>query len=138
MRKVVQAATHLRAARAEEGLLGLLILHPDFIKSVSQRLNPESMVTDFNKGLYERLLSRFNEGQLIDLAFLSSDYEDDEMAYISRMVQNARENVCTTELAAEYADIIKNEHSMLAFNNPDQLPEDKINEMLDVLRSQRK
>lgn len=139
MRKVnPQAATHLRAARAEEGLLGLLILHPDFIKSVSQRLNPESMVTDFNKGLYERLLSRFNEGQLIDLAFLSSDYEDDEMAYISRMVQNARENVCTTELAAEYADIIKNEHSMLAFNNPDQLPEDKINEMLDVLRSQRK
>jgi DNA primase len=133
-----QAVSHLRASRAEEGLLGLLILNPDYIPSISERLNPDSMVTDFNRTLYKKLLERFENGQMIDLTFLSADFQEDEMAYISRMVQNARKSAGTPKQAFEYAEIINKEKNMLKFSNPENLSEDKIKEMLEVMRSQKK
>ena len=133
-----QAAAHLRASKAEEGLLGLLLLHPDYFRCVSPRLTPESMVTDFNRELYRRLLKRHEQGMLIELAFLSAEYEDDEMAYITRMVHNARDRTHTPEQAIEYIDVIQNEHSLLALSDPEQLPDDKIREMLAAMRAQKK
>ncbi|HPU58740.1 MAG TPA: DnaB-like helicase N-terminal domain-containing protein, partial [Candidatus Avimonas sp.] len=124
--------------RAEEGLLGLLILNPDYIPAVSKRLQPDDIVTGFNKNLYIKLLERHKNGQMIDLSFLASDYQEDEMSYISRMVQNARENPGTHEQALEYADIIISEKKMLLYSNPENLPEDKLREMLEFIRSQKK
>ena len=132
------AVSHLRASKAEEGLLGLLILNPDYIKHVSEKLDPDNMVTDFNKALYKKLLERYKNGQMIDLTFLSADYPDDEMSYISRMVQNARESVGTPEQALEYAEIINTEKNMLLLADAENLPDDKIKEMLEIMRSQKK
>ncbi|HHV51493.1 MAG TPA: DNA primase [Clostridiales bacterium] len=133
-----EAASNIRASRAEEGLLGLLILNPDYIPAVSKRLQPDDIVTGFNKNLYIKLLERHKNGQMIDLSFLASDYQEDEMSYISRMVQNARENPGTHEQALEYADIIISEKKMLLYSNPENLPEDKLREMLEFIRSQKK
>ncbi len=132
------AAANLRASKAEEGLLGLLILNPDYMPTVSKKLAPDSMVTDFNRVLYRHLIERFEKGLMIDLSYLSADYEDDQMAYISRMVQNARGNPGSPEQAAEYIGVIISEHRLLALNNPEQLPEDKIREILDAMRAQKK
>mgnify|MGYP000848137066 FL=1 len=96
------------------------------------------MVTDFNRELYRRLLKRHEQGMLIELAFLSAEYEDDEMAYITRMVHNARDRTHTPEQAIEYIDVIQNEHSLLALSDPEQLPDDKIREMLAAMRAQKK
>lgn len=77
------AEKHLRAVSAEEGLLGLLLLNPDFIGPMAERLPPEHMVTDFNRRLYRQLIERHKNGLLVELAFLSADYSEDEMAYMS-------------------------------------------------------
>ncbi len=135
------AERFVRASRAEEGLLGLLILHPDYIKAVSQRLTPELMVTPFNRALYSRLLDRSRQGLLIDLPFLTADYDENGMAYISNMLKNAREGAHTPEQAVEYVDVILSEHELLVFKNPDQLsqlPDDKIHEMLAAMREHKK
>jgi DNA primase len=105
---------------------------------VSGKLDPDNMVTDFNKALYKKLLERYKNGQMIDLTFLSADYPDDGMSYISRMVQNARESVGTPEQALEYAEIINTEKNMLLLADAENLPDDKIKEMLEIMRSQKK
>jgi DNA primase len=132
------AENNPRASRAEEGLLGLVILNPDYIKVISQKLMPEAMVTNFNRKLYQRLLDRQKQGLLVELAFLASDYDADEMAYISRMVQNARESAHTVEQATEYASVILTEHNIIDLKNPKQIPDDKIKEMLALMREQKK
>ncbi|MDD2418581.1 MAG: DNA primase [Oscillospiraceae bacterium] len=133
-----QAGTKIRAAHAEEGLLGLLILHPDYINAVSQRLSPDTMITDFNRELYKFLLKRHEQGLIIELVFLSAEYDEDEMAYISRMVQNARESTHSPEQAVEYVDVIQNEHKLSGLNDPNQLSDDEIIKMLDTMRAQKK
>ena len=133
-----EAEKHLRGSRAEEGLLGLLILNPDYIRAVSQRLPPEEMVTAFNRALYARLLERHRQGLLIELAFLSADYNADEMAYISHMVQTAREGTQTPEQAMEYAEIIRAEHTLSELNSPGSLSDDTIQSLLAAMREQKK
>lgn len=65
----------------------MLILHPDYIEAASQVLPPEEFVTSFNRRLYERLLERHRNGLLIELAFLASDFSEEEMGSITRMVR---------------------------------------------------
>ena len=133
-----EAEKHLRASRAEEGLLGLLILNPDYIRAVSQKLSPEEMVTAFNRTLYVRLMERHRQGLLTELAFLAADYDADEMAYISHMVQAAREGAQTPEQAMEYAAVIRSERSLAALNDPSALPDDRIFDVLAKMREQKK
>ncbi len=133
-----EAEKHLRASRAEEGLLGLLILNPDYLRTVSQKLSPDDMATAFNRSLYVRLLDRHRQGLLIELAFLAADYDADEMAYISHMVQTAREGLQTPEQAMEYVEIIRTEHSLSGLENPVSLPDDTIQALLAAMREQKK
>ena len=132
------AEKHLRAVSAEEGLLGLLLLNPDFIGPMAERLPPEHMVTDFNRRLYRQLIERHKNGLLVELAFLSADYSEDEMAYMSRMVRDAKEREASLAEARGYADIIREEYSLRGLENPADMPEDKIHEILAAMRDLKK
>ena len=132
-----EAAGNTRAASAEESLLGTLILHPDYIKSVRQTLAPEQMITSFNRELYRRILERERQGLLVELAFLASDYDQDGMAYITKMVRDMGERVITPEEVARFAAIIREEHSLRHIQNPGEASDEDIQKMLETLRSRK-
>ena len=128
------AAAHPRAVSAEEALLGLLLLNPDYIGKMAAQLPPEEFATDFNRELYRRLVERHESGQPVDLAYLSADYDGDGMGYISRIVRDARERVNSLEEAGRYAAVIREEHRLQALSHPENLSDDKISEVLEALR----
>ena len=128
------AAAHPRAVSAEEGLLGLLLLNPDYIGRIASRLPPEMFATDFNRGLYQRLIQRYESGQPVDLAFLSADYDGDGMGYISRMIRDARERVNSLEEAGRDAGVIEEEFRLQSLNDPRGMSDEKISEVLEALR----
>ena len=133
-----EALQNTRAASAEEGLLGILILHPDHIKQVRETLTPEQMITEFNRGLYRLLLERDRHGLMVDLAFLAADYDQDGMAYITRMVQEAKERTVSTDEVARFAGIIREEHSLRHMKNPNEASDEDIQQMLETLRARKK
>ena len=134
-----EAVKHVRAASAEESLLGLLLLHPDYLNVVSQQLSPEEMVTPFNRGVYEKLLSRFRQGLLVDLSVLSEDYEPEEMSYVSAMMRDVREHggTLTAEDASYYVGIIKKEHQLQVLKEPVDLTPEQIQEKLELMRKMK-
>ncbi len=132
-----EAAAHPRAANAEESLLGTLILHPDYCKQVIPVLPPEQMVTAFNRELYTRLLERYRQGLMMDLSFLSADYDEEQMAYIARMVRDAKERVLTPEDAVNFATIIRDEHALKGLADPTNASDEDILKMMETLRSRK-
>lgn len=133
-----EAESYPRAACAEEALIGLLILNPDYILSAAQALPPEKMVTAFNRELYRRLIERQRAGLLVELAFLAADYDEDGMAYISRMLRDARERVNSIEEALHCAAIIREEHTLLGLQNTGTLSDESIRQMLETMRKTKK
>ena len=132
------AVQNIRAAAAEERLLGMLILHPDYIKQARATLSAEQMVTAFNRGLYTRILERERQGLLVELAFLASDYDADGMAYITRMVRDAAPCAVTPDEVSRLTAVIRQEHALRPMADPSAVSDADIQGMLDALRDRKK
>ena len=131
------AVQNTRAAAAEERLLGLLILHPDYIKQARTTLPAEQMVTAFNRQLYTRILDRDRQGLLVELAFLAADYDTDGMAYITRMVRDAAACAVTPDEVSRLTAVIRQEHALRPMSDPSAVSDDDIQGMLDALRARK-
>ena len=131
------AVQNPRAAAAEESLLGMLIIHPDYIKQARATLPPEQMVTAFNRGLYRHILDRERQGLLVEPAFLAADYDTDGMAYISRMVRDAQERAASPDEVSRLTAVIRQEHAMRPMADPAAASDEDIQGMLDALRARK-
>ena len=134
------AATAVRAASAEEALLGLLILNPDYVGVVEPILPASMMVTAFNRRVYEWLLDRVHSGKMVELSYLAEEYDADEMAYISRMVKDARERVASLspDEAKRYAQVIQREHQLRDLHDPSELTPEQIQEKLKTMKQMKR
>lgn len=138
LRRVNPEATAFpRAASAEEGLLGTLLLHPDYIGRIASKLTAAEMVTPFNRALYERLIERHSKGLLIELSFLAEEYDETAMAYISRMVTQAREHTVTEQELSHFAEVIRQEHALRGMKSPEELGDVELREMMEALRKSK-
>lgn len=131
-----EAEKYPRAVKAEEAILGTLLLHPDLILPISREISADLFVTTFNRGLYGRLLERQSKGLLVELAFLAADYDEEKMAYITRMVHEAQERSGTLEEVRSYVEILRREQVSRTLENP-ELPAEQIRDILEELRRQK-
>ena len=118
----------------------MCLLHPDFLKTLTAVLPPEEMVTPFNRRVYLLLIERQREGKEIELAYLSEEYDVDEMAYITKMVRDARERVSalTEAEVKRYAEIIRYEYRLSALDNPAELTPEQIKQQLESMKHMKK
>lgn len=131
------AVKHTRAAAAEESLLGILILHPNFIRQVRETLPPEQMMTEFNRGLYRRILDRDRHGLMVELGFLAADYDEAGMAYITRMVRDVGDRIVNPEEVARCAAVIREEYAMRHMTDPSSASDEDIQAMMEALRKRK-
>ena len=131
------AVTYPRAAAAEESLLGILILHPNFIRQAREVLVPEQMMTAFNRGLYQQILNRDRQGLLVELAFLAADYDEAGMAYITRMVKDVGERTVTPEEVSRCAAVIREEYALRHMSDPASASDEDIAAMMAALRKRK-
>ncbi|MCL2487464.1 MAG: DNA primase [Oscillospiraceae bacterium] len=123
---------------AEAALLGLLMHNQDFLPEIRQILPPDRMAEGFHRRLYEDLLRRQEDSRPIEPSFLAAEYTDDEMAYIIRIQQQARNRAGRWEDARACAAVIEREHSLSGLRSAADLSDEEIRKMLDVMREAKK
>ncbi len=74
-----------RAAAAEEAVISVLIKHPDALESVRNELDPSDFLTDFNRKLFERVVSIIETGHSFDLVLLGDGFSPSEISYIAKL-----------------------------------------------------
>lgn len=131
------AARHLRAASAEENLLGLLLLNPDYITAIAGQLSAEWFSTAFNRSLYEQLLARHEQGLSLDPALLSAEQTAEGAAYITHMIIKARELTNTPEEAQYFARVIREENGLKDTDDLSKLSPDEIQKRLQILKERK-
>lgn len=80
-----QRGIHPQAAKAEEGLLGLLLQHPDFYAKLRGKINAEQFITRVNRELAFKLFARLENGHGIEPELLSGVLTPDELNEAMRM-----------------------------------------------------
>ena len=101
-----------RAAYAEEALLGIAQINPDFlIKAANDnRLNSSDFKTEFNRRVYNAMYEcAVNEGRF-DISLISDKFSPDETGRITRMLIDRKELTDNGyEVFCDYAKALKNE-----------------------------
>ena len=100
-------------------------------------LAPEQVVTEFNRRLYTHLLDRERQGLMVELAFLSANYDHEGMAYIAKMVSDAKEHTITPEEVLRLAAVIREENTLRSMQDPAAASDSDIQGMLDAIRAKK-
>ena len=132
-----EALEFVRAASAEEALLGAMLLHPDRIGRVREMLSIDDMITPFNKRLYGLILERHSEGLSTELPLLSAELSEDEMAYVVSVQQAAHTRAESITDMEQYVQIIRGEKSIRSMASSESMSDDEARAMMETLRKMK-
>ena len=103
------AAIALKSARAEEAILGILILHPENMQAIYEgkiNLSEKDFVTEFGKRVFEALNELAGEGDVIGP--MNGLFTSDEMSRIIKMSEDRRAiGTNTPEVLEDYINALK-------------------------------
>ena len=103
-----QRAKHLRAAKAEEGLIGILMENPDYFDRVKEKISPDAFVTAFNRQVADTLWEKLEQGLSPDPARFNDRFTPEQMGRIIGFSRReGRQN--TIEEAYDLIDVILQE-----------------------------
>lgn len=98
-----------KATRAEDAILGILLLFPELIPKTSDKfendcaLRPDEFITEFNRMAYEQITAAYAENGRFDIAYLHQTMTQEQIA---RLVQ----------LTAKRQQLLGNDEKVLAEN----------------------
>lgn len=102
-------AKAIRAARAEEIILAILVRHPDYWKEVRELLSPEDFITGFNRRVYEFLLEEYGVEPDTPMPVFAKAFDEKEMAQISFFINTPVLHGDPREQLRECVEILKSE-----------------------------
>lgn len=106
----LQRDKYLRASKAEEKVLNLLMLHPDFL-AVAEKKLCGSMVTDFNTKVYAALVDILGNGQAFDMVLLGDEFTIEEKGVISSYIASDRPEVNPKQTLMDCLEVVVEEKS---------------------------
>ena len=99
---------NVRSARAEEGVLRLLLLEPSLFPSV-ERLEPEQFSAPVLAKIYGLLRQRHREGRNVQLASLAGELTPDEMSRLVEIMEQPERLSSSGQALRDYIEIIETE-----------------------------
>ena len=78
-----EKAQNLRAARAEEQILGAMIDYPENSAYIIANLPPEKCITAFNRRVYTIIVGKMKDGKAVSLTDLSDNLTEAEMGIVA-------------------------------------------------------
>ncbi len=127
------AVKNKTAATAEESILGLLLLFPEYIvkiKSGTISLSPEDFFTALGRKIFEKLLEITDEAGKYEFGMLGEDFSPDEMGRITEL------RIRREKLSLNSEDILID--SINKLKGEKELGEDSLSDIEKILARKRK
>lgn len=115
---------HLKAAKAEEGLLAILMKHPDYYRKLNPAIGPEDFVTDFNRNIFRVMAEWIENGKDPDVAGMSKLLTVEEVSRLTEYMINNVPGKDELRRACDYAAAIADAGSDVRALLEDGAPED--------------
>jgi len=100
-----QTIKNVKSVRAEEAILGVILLQNEYIKMVLKNdidLKSEYFVTDFNRKVFDAIINHYTEKESFNEAILSGIFSQDEVSKIIKMKIDRTELSNSVEILKDY------------------------------------
>lgn len=111
-----QRMTHLKAARAEEDILSVLLAFPEKAEKIAAQISPEEFVTDFNRRVYMALLEQIRSNPTASEPglLLSQYFQPDEMGRIIGFISSCEAINADEKEVLRAVEILKEEKNRIS------------------------
>ena len=106
----ISASASTRQIKAQQRLLGLLILYPDCIKLCSD-FNTEMLSAGFIRNTFELTVNKINAGESTELMNYSSQLSDSEMGLLSGIIARSGNSLDAKKEFRDCVEIITEEYA---------------------------
>ncbi len=104
-----EKAENLRAANAEEALIASVIYNPDFVDTIFSEQTETLFPTTFNQKVFHCIYTRIKNGLGANLMDISSEFSNDEISRIAKIMAQHPQSLTPEETAREYLSILQDE-----------------------------
>ena len=131
-----EAAGNIRAAAAEDTVLGLMLLYEEHRRAVREgavSLTADDFVTAFNRRVFEAIMELENSDGGFSTAVLGEQFDPDEMGRLAKLAQ-ARRNLSENGQSVLKAAIRTLQDEKNSVSKDDAPPEDSLERLLEKKR----
>lgn len=131
-----EAAGNIRAAAAEDTVLGLMLLYEEHRRAVREgavSLTADDFVTAFNRRVFEAIMELENSDSGFSTAVLGEQFDPDEMGRLAKLAQ-ARRNLSENGQSVLKAAVRTLQDEKNAVTKDDAPPEDSLERLLEKKR----
>lgn len=131
-----EAAGNIRAAAAEDTVLGLMLLYEEHRRAVREgavSLTADDFVTAFNRRVFEAIMELENSDGGFSTAVLGEQFDPDEMGRLAKLAQ-ARRNLSENGQSVLKAAVRTLQDEKNAATKDDAPPEDSLERLLEKKR----
>lgn len=131
-----EAAGNIRAAAAEDTVLGLMLLYEEHRRAVREgavSLTADDFVTAFNRRVFEAIMELENSDGGFSTAVLGEQFDPDEMGRLAKLAQ-ARHNLSENGQSVLKAAVRTLQDEKNAVTKDDAPPEDSLERLLEKKR----
>lgn len=131
-----EAAGNIRAAAAEDTVLGLMLLYEEHRRAVREgvvSLTADDFVTAFNRRVFEAIMELENSDGGFSTAVLGEKFDPDEMGRLAKLAQ-ARRNLSENGQSVLKAAVRTLQDEKNAVTKDDAPPEDSLERLLEKKR----
>lgn len=131
-----EAAGNIRAAAAEDTVLGLMLLYEEHRRAVREgavSLTADDFVTAFNRRVFEAIMELENSDCGFSTAVLGEQFDPDEMGRLAKLAQ-ARRNLSENGQSVLKAAVRTLQDEKNAVTKDDAPPEDSLERLLEKKR----
>lgn len=130
-----EKSQNLRAARAEEALLGAMIDYPENSAYIIAELPPEKFITTFNRRVYGIIMGKMKDGKAVSLTDLADSLSQGEMGLVAGYCARQAGLKAGRQEVDAYIRVILEENDK---NSAQTRSDDEIQHYLEQLRAEKK
>lgn len=127
---------NIRAAKAEEEIISILIFSPDLLEYCKKNLTPDEFVTNFNRRVYMRVCEVIENGHIFDLSLLGSDFTPAETARVTEFQNRPIKGENAKPELVDCIKVLKGESQMA--QNPEELSDEEWAKNLKMIAESKK
>ena len=129
--------TNIRAAKAEQDIISILIFNPDLIKLVESQIDKDSFITSFNKRVFERVCQVINNGYTFDVSMLAEDFSPKECGRVAEYQNRSIKGENAKQELLDCIKVLKEEKDGIS-NDPENLSDEEWPETIKKIAESKK
>ena len=126
------------AAIAEETVISVLLLHPDFFDSVYEKLKPEDMITAFNSRIYSIVCEPLSEGKTPDISYFGERLSTEEFSFLTSLYNSEKGRKNSLTVLNDSIKVILDEKIRIKMLDAENLSDDNWAECMQNLIENKK